>query len=158
MPDLSRILKAVLGQEIAQLKEEGRDLGQVVDDVEACEADDLTRERLEELYARLEDAPEANGYPYVEPSELESLRLERPPGPRELPLSLSAEDLYDRVYGAWLGRCAGCTLGKPVEGWPKERVERYLKAASAYPLSNYFTLMDPFPEGLSLHDNRRETT
>ena len=47
-------------------------------------------------------------------------------------ISLSDEVLYDRVYGAWLGRCAGCLLGKPVEGQNKDRVERYLKAAGAY--------------------------
>lgn len=28
------------------------------------------------------------------------------------------EFLYDRIYGGWLGRAAGCLLGKPVEKIP----------------------------------------
>jgi ADP-ribosylglycohydrolase len=65
--------------------------------------------------------------------------------------------LYDRVYGAWLGRCAGCTLGKPVEGWPRAKIEAYLRAADAYPLSSYFPALDPFPEGMALWANYKRT-
>ena len=52
-------------------------------------------------------------------------------------MPLDSDTLYDCVYGAWLGRAAGCALGKPVEGWPKARIDRYLKEADALPLDNY---------------------
>jgi ADP-ribosylglycohydrolase len=67
-------------------------------------------------------------------------------------------DWYDQVYGAWLARCAGCTLGKPVEGWSRERIAAYLKAAGAYPLHSYIPAMDPFPAGLELWKNYNGTT
>ena len=70
---------------------------------------------------------------------------------------MSDAALYDRIYGAWLGRCAGCTLGKPVEGWPRAKITAYLRAADAYPLSSYFPVLDPFPEGLALRDNYERT-
>ena len=45
-----------------------------------------------------------------------------PPGPNEL---------ADRLHAAWLGRCADCNLGKPVEGfgWNRARLRRYLEQA-----------------------------
>ncbi|MGW5610970.1 ADP-ribosylglycohydrolase family protein [Streptomyces sp. NPDC003753] len=49
-------------------------------------------------------------------------------------------DLADRVLGGWLGRIAGNMLGKPVERgdvWTRERIDRYLRQASALPLTDY---------------------
>lgn len=67
-------------------------------------------------------------------------------------------DWYDKVYGAWLARCAGCTLGKPVEGWTRERIRAYLQAAGAYPLHFYIPVIKPFPQGLELWENYEGTT
>jgi ADP-ribosylglycohydrolase len=33
-----------------------------------------------------------------------------------------AETYYDKVYGAWLGKCIGGALGMPIEGWNHERI------------------------------------
>jgi ADP-ribosylglycohydrolase len=49
-------------------------------------------------------------------------------------------ELADRVLGGWLGRIAGNMLGKPVEQgdlWTRERIDRYLRQASALPLTDY---------------------
>lgn len=55
-----------------------------------------------------------------------------------------AEDrVHDRIHGAWLGRAAGCSLGKPVEGWPRSRIDEYLESAGALPLDDYI----PYTEG-----------
>ena len=67
-------------------------------------------------------------------------------------------DWYDKVYGAWLARCAGCILGKPVEGWTRERIRAYLQAAGAYPLRSYVPVINPFPQGLELWENYAGTT
>ncbi|GHA13764.1 hypothetical protein GCM10010389_60770 [Streptomyces echinoruber] len=56
-------------------------------------------------------------------------------------------DLADRVLGGWLGRIAGNMLGKPVEQgevWTRERIDRYLRRASALPLTDY--LPEPLDE------------
>lgn len=73
------------------------------------------------------------------------------PKPRE-------EEMQDRILGAWLGRCAGCTLGKPVEGWPRQKIKEYLQAAGTYPLEGYIPAMSPFLPGLELHQNYVGTT
>jgi ADP-ribosylglycohydrolase len=59
----------------------------------------------------------------------------------------TAPDLADRILGGWLGRIAGNMLGKPVERgdlWTRDRIDRYLRAASALPLTDY--LPEP-PDG-----------
>jgi ADP-ribosylglycohydrolase len=48
-------------------------------------------------------------------------------------------DLGDRVHGAWLGRSAGCLLGKPVEKIPPEGIRELLAAAGRWPLGYYFS-------------------
>ncbi|MET3469055.1 ADP-ribosylglycohydrolase family protein [Microbacterium sp. 1262] len=46
---------------------------------------------------------------------------------------------FDRVHGAWLGRSAGCLLGKPVEKIPREGIEQIARATGNWPVSGYFT-------------------
>lgn len=97
---------------------------------------------------RLRDLPLRAGWPFDEPSDLPAIRALRAPGMRQAPLPYGKEVLFDRMYGAWLGRCAGCALGKPVEHYmdskdgvsSKDRIKRYLLAAGKeeWPLNNYF--------------------
>ena len=56
--------------------------------------------------------------------------------------NLDDDQLYNRIYGAWLGRAAGCALGKPVEGWPKARIDGYLAEMGIEQLDDYI----PFHE------------
>ena len=67
---------------------------------------------------------------------------------------LSPKELYDKIYGGWLGRCAGCLLGKPIEGWDKNKIERLLKFAGAYPMANYFPVITK-PKKEYRHLNRK---
>ncbi len=45
----------------------------------------------------------------------------------------------DRVHGAWLGRAAGCLLGKPVEKIPREGIRAVAEATGNWPVHGYFT-------------------
>jgi ADP-ribosylglycohydrolase len=70
-------------------------------------------------------------------------------------------DLADRILGGWLGRIAGCNLGKPIENgdfWTPERIRGYLELADAYPLRDYIPALDPMPEGFQLNPSWTETT
>jgi ADP-ribosylglycohydrolase len=77
-----------------------------------------------------------------------AIRCRRPAGPRRLQPEISDDDLLDRIHGAWLGRAAGCTLGKPVEGWPKASIDSYLAFTEALPLDDYFPYVKDHPKGL----------
>ncbi|UCD46202.1 MAG: ADP-ribosylglycohydrolase family protein [Candidatus Bathyarchaeota archaeon] len=112
---------------------------------------------LDILWAELERLAPRPDFPFHEPSDLEGIREARPEGPRETGYAPSGEELYDRTHGAWLGRCSGCLLGKPVEGWTRERIESYLRLAETYPLDDYFPLLTPLQEGYRLHPSYRES-
>jgi len=107
----------------------------------------------EKLWQELESSEVAAGFPYQEPSTLEEIRGLRPPGPRTLEVALSDEQLFDKIYGGWLGRCAGCLLGKPTERpwWKKQSIKQFLTTHGAYPLSDYFPPVDQMPEGMEYY-------
>ena len=146
----------LLRAEIAQRRDEDYDLGDLPQRIEAAIPAGTTEAQADAFWTELDALP-PSPTGREEPSELEAIRATRPDGPRRYTLNLTDAGLYDRVYGAWLGRCAGCTLGKPVEGWPRAKIEAYLRAAAAYPLSSYFPVLDSFPEGLALSDNYTRT-
>lgn len=93
--------------------------------------------QAEALLRRIAAAPQAEGYAYIEPSDLENIRASRPPAKPLPSVALDKSTLEDRIKGAWLGRVAGCLLGKPVEGFLKQRLDALLKATDNYPLSRY---------------------
>lgn len=110
---------------------------------------DLTR--LSELAAELEILPRSAAWTYVEPDDQATLIALADALP-ELPVDRSR--LADRIHGAWLGRCVGNTLGKPVEGLTRTEVELYLRATGHWPQRSYLPLLDELPEGVShLHES-----
>ncbi|QCX75968.1 ADP-ribosylglycohydrolase [Streptomyces sp. YIM 121038] len=61
-----------------------------------------------------------------------------------------------RVHAAWLGRAAGCLLGKPVEKLPRHAIRALAEAAGNWPLTTWFTARGVPPELLARHPwNRR---
>ncbi|MFF9068681.1 ADP-ribosylglycohydrolase family protein [Streptomyces sp. NPDC014891] len=79
----------------------------------------------------------------------------RPTGP---PPATAAGDtaLRDRLHAAWLGRAAGCLLGKPVEKLPLHAVRALARATGNWPLSTWYTARGVPPELLAAHPwNRR---
>ncbi len=45
----------------------------------------------------------------------------------------------DRILGGWLGRSAGCLLGKPVEKTPRAGIRELLSSNGTWPLTDYVT-------------------
>jgi len=154
------MLRQLTEDEIIQRREEGCDVSGFEDALNALLPGDIAG--LEYLYRALDSlAPKAD-CPYVEPSTFDGIRAARPEGVRRMEIPHDDEALLDRIYGAWLGRCAGCTLGKPVQpvvhDWNRRSIEEYLRLADAYPLDDYFPVLDPFPDRLVLYGDYRETT
>ncbi|WP_415950967.1 ADP-ribosylglycohydrolase family protein [Streptomyces sp. KLOTTS4A1] len=50
-----------------------------------------------------------------------------------------SDGLKDRLHAAWLGRAAGCLLGKPVEKLPLEGIRALARAAGNWPIRTWFT-------------------
>ena len=128
--------------ELIQRREEGCQL----EDIEPRISDALERKASDEefhaLYEELMALPIPESSAYIEPSTLEQIHAQRPHGPRRFDCNLDDDQLYNRIYGAWLGRAAGCALGKPVEGWPKARIDGYLAEMGIEQLDDYI----PFHE------------
>jgi ADP-ribosylglycohydrolase len=145
-----RELLSLIRYEIVQRREEGCDVEAIEDHVERAmrKADGLRGIELYTVLQDLESLQPAASFPYVEPSTLDEIRVERPDGPRRIPLNLTDAEMLDRIHGAWLGRAAGCALGKPVEGWHKDQIGSYLQYAKALPLNDYIPLLEGHPEGL----------
>lgn len=132
MPSL-QTLRQLVHDEIIQRGEEGADTtGYLERWQEATDAESLYL-----LYQDLSALPIREDFPYHEPSDLPAIHAERDEGVRRFRMLICEEDLLDRLYGAWLGRVAGCMLGKPVEGWSHEHIRQYLEGAHAYPLTDY---------------------
>ena len=76
-----------------------------------------------------------------EPDDLEGIEALWAEPPAAPTRSRTADPglLVDRVHGAWLGRAAGCLLGKPVEKLPREGIEEILRSTGRWPLDDYFT-------------------
>ena len=104
MPSLE---KKLIKAEIIQRREEGCNVDDVAARIAAALEADKDGAELAALYDELMDLPIDDAFPYVEPSTLEEIRAERPEAPRKLDMSLNNDALYNRVYGAWLGRTPG---------------------------------------------------
>lgn len=151
MPSL-REQRQLAKDELKQLAEEGARVEELARALELAEENDevVQAEALDAFWRAAAVAADELQTGYVEPSTLPEIHAVRPEGPRRLELA-EGDALQDRMLGAWLGRCAGCMLGKPVEGWTRESIEKLLRAANAYPLDNYFPPVEIVPEGLRWH-------
>jgi ADP-ribosylglycohydrolase len=150
-------LADILADELAQRRESGFDVADLERPVHDAVSGGSVAER-EKLLDEMHQRPVRSDWRYEEPSDWESIQ-DTAPGNAGAPATRMSDDvLRERLTGAWLGRCAGCNLGKPVEGWSREKIRRYLDAADAFPIQDYFPRLDPFPEGLQLNWCWPETT
>ncbi|WP_020576837.1 ADP-ribosylglycohydrolase family protein [Actinopolymorpha alba] len=152
-------LPAVLVHELAQRRESGYDVSAVEAQLDGPPTQ-VNPSSARELLDQLADLPRSPDWPYVEPSSLPEIEAELPASTGfERPLG--AAELRDRIEAAWLGRCAGNCLGKPVENgphWTHEHLRSYLEMSGNYPITDYIRRLDPMPEGFVLNACWNETT
>jgi len=129
-----QILSTLLKEELDQLTEEGRlfDREEMASRIREAEND---RDKLMRLYTEMCGLPVREDYVYTEPSEYEEILPLCQLGNTVHPVE--EDKLYDKLYGAWLGRCAGCALGQPVELWSREAIRNWCEKADAWPLDHY---------------------
>jgi ADP-ribosylglycohydrolase len=150
----------LVGHELRQAREEGKE----VDEIEARwfaaggrpapsrgasqepVAPELRRLALE-LLDELGELP--NPLEAVEPSGFEAiLPPGLLPGTRKVPGRCpggAREVKLDRIGRAWIGRAAGCVLGKPVENLPREGIRAIAEGTGNWPVRGWFTAegLDP---------------
>jgi ADP-ribosylglycohydrolase len=140
-----RDLGELVTAEAAQLRDSGYEIADLEIKARAAAGASDT-DALTAVFAALAKTQLSPTWPYVEPDD-ESLLVELAGSLPELPVS--SGELADRVKGAWLGRCIGNTMGKPLEGLPAEMVRIYLEAAGAWPQTGYVPLIAPLPDGVT---------
>jgi len=111
---------------------------------------------IERLTEEVKKEIESPVFSKGEPDGLTEIKRVRPRGPRRLTDKIDFTLLEDKIKGAWTGRCAGFTLGIPVEGMTKQSIKNVCKNSGIkYPISDYWTI-DPknFLSPEYLHYNR----
>ena len=133
-----------LDVELRQLRDEGKVVSPLARQFKrliALSDDEMFRPENQQKAGALLDAAQnlrtRRNYPFTEPSDLPAIRTLRPDGPRRFTKRLPDKVLLDRVTGAWLGRCAGCLLGKPVEGVRTPELWGFLELSRQWPLRDY---------------------
>ncbi|MEV6425569.1 ADP-ribosylglycohydrolase family protein [Streptomyces sp. NPDC051662] len=144
--------RELLRWELAQRQESGYELGELAAaGHEAAAGDDVAAARG--LLDQLSTTARKASWSYDEPDGLDAILATLPEAPAVT--TVGESELRDRMLGAWLGRCAGCNLGKPVEygdHWTAGHLRAYLELADAYPLRDYIPVLDPMPEGFELRE------
>ncbi len=104
----------------------------------------LDKGRVKEKFADVifeivASAIKRDDYIYKEPSSLEEIQK----------LSMcdsypekQAENIKNRIKGAWYGRICGCLLGKVVEGIRRDELVPFLKETQNYPMHRYILSTD----------------
>lgn len=88
------------------------------------------------------NAKKKEDYPYVEPSDLEGIKVLRKPYGFEKAEVPAGDALKNKIAGAWYGRICGCLLGKPVEGCRVHDLVPFLKETGNYPMTRYIMRSD----------------
>lgn len=150
----------LLQWEILIAREDGRAGAQLDAIVDEAASADIPQ--CVELYRRVLDLPVDPDFPYDEPYAMEEIRALRPEAKhRKFDVPHDEAFLYDRLYGAWLGRCVGCTLGGPAESFrpdTRSKLMKFMKAISPdeWPLKDYLPLDSP--SGLTYRGIKTDAT
>ncbi|WP_432131895.1 ADP-ribosylglycohydrolase family protein [Streptomyces tendae] len=152
----ARLAVDLLVHEVAQRRESGYDVDDVVRAANAADPDD--RATVLTLVDAMTESSRLPGWAYEEPESLEGICASITP---TAAVPADSSRFADQVHAAWLGRIAGCNLGKPVESgdhWTVERIRAYLELTESYPLTDYFQVLEPMPDGFEFRENWPETT
>lgn len=84
-------------------------------------------------------ASQKEGYPFMEPSDLETIKDMRTPYSYQ---KNNTTKLESKIHGAWMGRICGCLLGKTVEGIRTDELIPFLKETNNYPMHRYILRSD----------------
>lgn len=156
---------------LLQAQEEGKDVSGIEEEVKAVKITESYTYEQDQIVGkwldRIDALPVMEGYAYDEPSDLEGIHRLQSPEMIVKRTCASAglcdglgtpekEKLYDKMYGAWIGRVAGCDLGKPVENWTMENIRTIAEAGNNYPMTDYIEDRVELGENFPVSEEARE--
>ena len=160
----------LVGHELRQAAEDGREVGEIrrrwlvaggqLAPERAGASPGPVEPRLRVFAESLLDELAAVSCPLAadEPTELDALHAAAPEPPAAVPMARPGA-LTDRLEAGWLGRAAGCLLGKPVEKLPLDGIRAIAAGTGNWPLHTWFTAAGLDPEITARHPwNRRSRT
>jgi len=128
--------------ELQQREEEGNDVSELRAEWSALEDSGLNEENKkvdsEKFYHKLENFPFTIENQINEPSEWNEIIQITNVKPDNVS-SFISEFIEDRILGGWLGRSAGCLLGKPIEKTPRSGIKELLTSNNTWPIKDYIT-------------------
>lgn len=128
-----------------QSKDEGKDVDELKDiciQISKKAANEDYEELAAQIRNKLINAAVLIDYPYQEPSKFDEIKAAVPKRRHTFESDLSNDQLKDKLAGAWIGRISGCLLGKPVEGFKRDKLYKVLKNTDNYPMHKYITLRE----------------
>lgn len=128
-----------LEDEMKQCKYEGKVIDFLEEEAKAAlsmEEGEEKEVRCKEIYFKLNHCIQKEDYIYTEPVLYEEIQKVLPADVNKI-YKIDRKQYLENVKGAWYGRCIGCLLGIPVEGWSKEKITGFLQESGQYPLQTY---------------------
>ena len=128
--------------ELRQREEEGNndiDLHSEWNRIENLGLGELELKKKAELfYRKLEETPSQVKIETSEPTSWNEIVRQCKIKVHTIP-SFSSSFVEDRILGGWLGRSAGCLLGKPIEKTQRSGIIELLSSNGTWPISDYIT-------------------
>ena len=128
--------------ELKQREEEGNDVSGIKSEWEQISSSGLSDDQLlqkgEEFFTRIEESPSLVANIDNEPSDWDGI-TKICDIKNDNSIELSSDLINDKILGGWLGRSAGCLLGKPVEKTPRDGIKELLSSNNSYPIKDYIT-------------------
>jgi ADP-ribosylglycohydrolase len=122
------------GKDIACFKKEAQFIATIAD------TQWIDREQYAtELFIKLQETPCTKNYPYVEPSTWSDIcaHIKKLDKHNITSINKDKEYLFNRLNGGILGKCIGCLLGKPIEGWNRNKIISFLTETDNFPITKY---------------------
>ncbi|MDP1675446.1 MAG: ADP-ribosylglycohydrolase family protein [Bacteroidota bacterium] len=128
--------------ELQQREEEGNNVVELRNEWSQIQSLNLNEEKFhieaEKFYHKIETIPSTVNNEQHEPDEWNEIVRQCNIKPDTIP-SFTPSFVEDRILGGWLGRSAGCMLGKPIEKTPRSGVIELLSSNKTWPISDYIT-------------------
>lgn len=136
--EISELIK----YELQQCEEEGNNVTELRNEWSKLQSLNLSEEKfqtqVENFYRKIETTLSSVNNEQYEPNEWNEI-VRQCNIKQDLTPSFASSFVEDRILGGWLGRSAGCMLGKPIEKIPRTGAIELLSSNKTWPISDYIT-------------------